>query len=224
MTRLLRFLVYAVFLVVGVALNAPAIQLVLRSVASGCYWAPVLPSIVGVAGVLLGSTAYSLWLSMATLMRAPMPLWTHVIPIVLMLGSLIHGPLALPHDRFYDQAPADRALAAGQALADHLHDGKVPCADAGEHERFLERSQELAPPGYRAHGFSRAFKVVVQEGGQPVRAPGSAEPGSLLLVCEPGAKRFWISAVVSDAIPVGAPIMVRDGVGRPAVLTGEVAR
>ena len=219
--RWLRFALYATLVGAVLARNADSILQTLKLATSPLYWAtwsPCLPCALAMVGVCCG---YLLWLSGATLAEWRMPLVVHLIPIGLITHSLLAGPLARRSDGYSGQGPADRAVAAMRALGSEIERrGAAPCrTPALEYEQALADNRALAPPGYRSFGRPLRFRVVATEGSEPRRMPGN--PAELHLVCS--GNRYWISAVTTDRVPIGLPAMVRDGVGRIAVVTGELA-
>jgi len=223
--RWLRFILYAVLLGAGVALNAPALNLSLRVLTSRSYWAPAVPCLSCSLGVLAVALGYALWLAGATLASWRMPIWSHLAPLGLLMGTIFGGPLDRAPDPFSGQGPSERlmrAMGALKARADTLSGD--PCAfDVRQLQAALE-GPDVPPSGWRSLGASRSWELRVVPQASPVKSPQPGDrPGTLYFACAGKARRYWISAVASDAIPRGEPTMVRDGIGRPAVLTGEVA-
>lgn len=223
--RWLRFALYAVLLGAGLALNADAIKLSLRVLASPLYWAPAVPCLACAVAVLAIGAVYALWLAGGTLAGWRMPLWSHLIPIGLLAFTIFGGPLGRRPDPFVGQAAPERALKAMAALHAAIRGPAEPCAQgAAALEKALARP-DVPPPGFRRFGVGGGWRVVAAPGRGPVKVPRPDDvPGTLYLVCDAQAGRYWISALVTDALPVGAPTMARDGVGRAAVITGEVRR
>jgi hypothetical protein len=220
--RWLRFGLYASLCAAVLARNATPLLQSLRLVTSPLYWSSWAPSLPVALGMLALVSAYLVWLSGATLAGWRMPLAVHLVPIALFTHSLAAGPLVSHSDGFAAQGPADRAVAAIRALQASIEkQERPPCSvAAAQYEEALTADPALAPPGYRSFGSSLRFRVVAREGSGPQHTPG--RPGELHLVCS--GNRYWISAVTTDAVPVGRPTMVRDGVGRVVTFTGEVPR
>lgn len=218
--RWLRFGFYAALAAAILARNADPILQALRLVASPLYWATWTPCLPCALGLLALCSAYLAWLTGATVAGWRMPLVVHLVPIALLVYTVLSGPLARRSDGFATQGPADRAVAAMRALDTYLaSQAKPPCSIPGQqYEAALAGREGLAPPGYRSFGRPVRFQVVVEEGSQPRRIPG--RPAELYLVCS--SERYWISAVTTDSVPLGRPAMVRDGVGRVAVVTGRI--
>ena len=223
--RWLRFILYAVLLGAGLALNAPALNLSLRVLTSRCYYAPTVPCLPCALGLLAVALGYAMWLAGATIASWRMPVWSHLAPIGLLLGTIFGGPLDRSPDPFAGQAPPERlmrAMAALKARAGTLSGD--PCVFDVQQLRGALEDPAVPPSGWRNLGAPLSYELKLVPQGEPVKSPLAGDrPGTLYLACAGKARRYWISAVASDAIPRGEPTMVRDGLGRPAVLTGEAA-
>lgn len=113
-------------------------------------------------------------------------------------------------------------MGALQFLVERLGGLPDPCA---ADPRLLEQrlAQEAPPTGFRRFGRTIPFRVVAVPGAEtPVRElrPGDGV-GTLYLACPKDRRGFWLSAVVSDKLPRAEPTLLRDGVGKAAVLAGE---
>lgn len=220
--RVARFGVFAVFLLAALTGNARALTTGLAIAFSRSYFATSRPCVACALGLLAVLTGYAIWLGGGTVAAWRMPLWSHLVPAAAFLGTYLLGPLPMKIDP--TGTPADRAVAAMEKVAAKLEGTASPCgADAGALERQLE---EAGPPtGYSSFGRAVAFRVVpVPDAAGPVLEPRAGDgPGTLYLACAKATRRFWLSAVVTDALPRGRPFLVRDGVGRVAVVAGAAA-
>lgn len=221
--RWVRFLFYAGLVGAGLGANAGGIRQSFRILASPLYWAPAPPCLACAVAIFAVASSYAVWLAGATVAAWRMPRWVHLAPIGLVASTLVGKPLeGVPLDS--GRLPPERMMEAmGFVRARAQASGKPSCAlDPRELERALATSG-VPPSGYRRFGAGRGYRIQVTEGAGPVKAPRPGdEPGTIYLACEASTRRTWISGVVSDALPAGAPTMVSDGVGRPAVLVSEV--
>ncbi len=220
--RAARFGVFGVILVATLAGNAQALTSALALAFSRSYFATARPCVACALALLAVLTGYAVWLAGSTVAGWRMPLWSHLVPAAAFLLTYMVGPLTVRIDEA--GSPADRAVVAMQTLAARLEGTAEPCrSDLGAQERFLAESGP--PTGYSSFGRAVAFRVVaVPEAAEPVRERrGDDGPGTLYLACARASRSFWLSAVVTDALPQGRPILVRDGVGRVAVVPGVAA-
>jgi hypothetical protein len=227
MLRWLRFLLYSGFLWFSLIAHGAAIRQSLRLVSSHRYFAPEAACVPCALFILAFSLAFAVWLAGATIAGWRLPVPAYAAPIGLLIFTLLHGPLLPPRDRFADQGPAERARAAMKHLVQALSaQGEPPCAASPEsHERLLSRSAEVPMTGFRAFGRPVPFSVVVEPSSDgPVRERRPDDGvGVVYLACDPMGRRFWLSALVADAFPVGRPTLLRDGVGKVVYEEGEVA-
>jgi hypothetical protein len=220
MLRWMRFAVFAVFLASALAINARAIKAALGLVISPLVWAPAAPDVAPALICIALATAYAVWLSGATVARWRMPLWTHLVPAGGLVLTLALGPLPLRGEGD-EGSPGDRAVEAMRRMVERLETRRAAaCAES------LREMDELALEGTGYRRFGRALRfhlVVAGEQDEPVRQvrPGDL-PGTVYLACARGGRAFWLSAVVTDRLPRGEPAMAVDGVGKTAVLAGEV--
>lgn len=222
---MLRFLLYGAFLWGALVPNAPAVEQALRVLCSRCYWAPAVPSLALALGLLAACLGYALWLSGATLAGWKMPLFAQTVPIALFTAALLGGPLQIPEDPAAGLAPADRAIAALQSLARLAERGGQPCSlQPAQLDAALAASPSVPATGYRSFGRAVGFHVVRRDGEGAVKQvqPGD-DAGTIYLACDPRG-RAWLSAVVTETLPAGPPALVRDGVGKVAVLLGEALK
>jgi len=213
----LRFLLFAAFTLAALARNAPALRRGLEVVTSPAYFSPSTPCLPCALLATAVAVGYCTWLAGATFQKWRMPLWAHLVPAAGLLATTWLGPLPMVPDRGAG-GPADRAMEALRALARLPN----PCATpAAELERKLE--SEAPPTGFRAFGRPIPFRVVVVPGAEePVRALASGDGvGTVYLACPKGGTAYWLSVVVSEQLPRAVPALLRDGVGKVAVLAGE---
>lgn len=219
--RLARFGVFGVFLLAALAGNAQPLGAGLALAFSRAYFATARPCVPCALALLALLTAYAVWLAGSIVAGWRMPLWSHLVPSAAFLLTYLVGPLPMKIDAA--GVPAARAVAAMDALAARL-EGTAACgADLEAQERFLAESGP--PTGYSSFGRALPFRIVaVPQASEPVREPRAGDgPGTLYLACAKGSRSFWLSAVVTDALPQGRPFLVRDGVGRVAVVPGVAA-
>lgn len=219
MLRGLRFLVFGGFLVAVLACNAPPIRRGLQLLTSPLLFSDGTPSIAGTLALLALALVYSVWLSGATFSGWRMSLAAHLIPVGMLLMTLGLGPL--PMRKGGGGLPADRAIAAMQALSAKLERIASPCRGAGAAEAAWKSS--VGPTGL--FSFARPLEyqlVVLPERQAPIaEVRGDDPPGSVYLSCEKAGRIFWLTAVTLDRLPRGRPTMLRDGVGRVAIVRGE---
>ena len=220
--RALRFLFFAAIAYVGLAANAGGIRLALRILGSPAFWAPSAPCLACAVAVLAVASGYALWLSGATLAGWSMPRAIHLVPILLVAATLFGGRLQAVPNLEQPPLPPERAMEAMGRLRSAVASSGSCATPARELEQAL--AAQVQPSGFRRFGFLSPWRVETTEQAGPVKEvrPGDA-PGTLYLACAPGARRFWVSGVTTDALPTGAATMVRDGVGRAAVLSAEVS-
>lgn len=219
--RWLLFCFYAAILCAGLGANAGGIRLALRILGSRAFWAPQAPCVSCAVAVLAVASAYALWLSGATLAGWRMPRAVHLVPVLLLAATMIGGRLQAVPDLAQPPLPPERSMEAMGLLRSLVAASRACAAPAAKLEEAL--AARAQPSGFRRFGRLSPWRVEVVEQAGPVKEVREGDvPGTLLLSCEPGTRRFWVSAVSADALPTGAPTMVRDGVGRAAVLTGEV--
>jgi hypothetical protein len=156
-----------------------------------------------------------------------MPRLVHLIPLGSLILTLLAGPLRAGTPSFREMRAADRGVAAMQALASALGEAAgSPCAPETLelHERALRENAEVPSPGYRAFGSPVPFRLMARPGSQgPVTEVGESDsPGTIFVACDGTGARFWLSAVITASLPMGEPALVRDGVGKIAVLAGEL--
>ncbi|MGC4120988.1 MAG: hypothetical protein QM765_41710 [Myxococcales bacterium] len=220
--RWLLFFFYAAIVCAGLGANAAGIRLALRILGSPAFWAPKAPCLSCAVAVLAVGSAYALWLSGTTLAGWRMPRAVHLVPVLLLAATIFGGPLQRAPDLAQPPLPPERTMEAMDALRSLVAASRTCAAPASKLEEAL--SAHAQPSGFRRFGFPSPWRVVVVEQPGPVKEVRAGDaPGTLLLSCEPGTRRFWISGVTSDALPIGAATMVRDGVGRAAVLAAEVS-
>ena len=222
MLRGLRFLVFATFLVLTIARNARALNAGLAIAFTPELFAPERPCAWCAVGLLALLASYAVWLAGATLAGWRMPLWPHLLPAGALVLTVLAGPIPLRADS--GGSPADRALAAMEALAARLERSADPCrADLKAEQRHL--AQAAPPTGYSSFARPIPFRVVaLADAVEPVRQLRQGDgAGTIYLACARGGRGFWLSAVVTDALPKSRPTLVRDGVGKVAVVTGEPA-
>ncbi|HEY3449153.1 MAG TPA: hypothetical protein VGK67_22540 [Myxococcales bacterium] len=220
MLRGLRFLVFSTFVVVALARNAAPLKRALGLATSTAYFAPHVPNVTAALAALAVVTAYAIWLAQATFAGRRMPLWPHAVPSLALILTQYLGPL--PMSPVGDGTASDRAVAAMSAVAARLEGEREPCrADLAAVERELV---ERAPPtGFHLLGFRIPFRVAPRPAatGPVLKVEGGQGVGTIYLACDPGGRRFWLSAVVTDALPHGEPTMLKDGVGKVAVVSAE---
>ncbi|MGC4116614.1 MAG: hypothetical protein QM765_18995 [Myxococcales bacterium] len=220
MLRGLRFLVFSTFLVAALARNSSPLQRALGLVTSTAYFAPHVPNVLAALVALALCTAYAVWLAQATIAGKRMPLWPHAVPSLALLLTYSLGPL--PMQPVGMGTPSERAVAAMEAVSVRLENEPAPCkADLAAIETSL--AQEVPPTGFHFLGYRIPFKLVARlEAGGPVQQVGDGDGiGTIYLACDGSGRRFWLTAVVADALPRGAPTMLRDGVGKAAVVSAE---
>ncbi|MFN7132770.1 MAG: hypothetical protein ACK4N5_11865 [Myxococcales bacterium] len=226
-TRWVRFILYSVFVGAALALNAGAIKLSLRLLTTDAYFAPDAPCIPCALGILAVGAAYAFWLAGATVIGWRMPLFSHLVPIGLVIGTMALGPLkASRADLDTPVGAAERAVGAMRALlAEAKRTGSLCNRPAEELERVLASTPGVLPPGYRSFGREVGYRIRTHTGyGDAVRHVDAKDrPGTLHLSCGSNGA-FWLTGVVSDVLPVGHPSLVRDGVGRVVVMTSEVTQ
>lgn len=217
----LRFLVFSAFVLVALARNAPAMKRSVEMLTSASYFAPSVPCIACGVGALVLAAAYSVWLAGATFQRWRMPLWTHAVPAAGVLATMWLGPLMLVPDGGQG-GPAERCMGAMQFLVERLARQPDVCrVDVREVERQL--AAEAPPTGFRSFGRVVPFRLVVlPQADAPVRELREGDGvGTIYLSCPREGRVFWLSAVASDRLPRATPTLLRDGVGKVAVLAGE---
>ncbi len=218
MVRGLRFILFAGLLVTTVARNAPALRRSIDLLLSPAVYSPGAPCLPVALGGLGVAAAYAVWLCGATFSRWRMPVAVHLAPLGALLLTAWRGPLPIASDA--GALPAERALAAMEALSQRLEQVSRPCE--GDAAPACLPPGDSSSTGFFSHGRPLPFRVVVDSSSSgPVREarPGDA-PGTLYLACD-GAGAFWLTAVTLDRLPKGSPTMVKDGVGRVAVVRGE---
>ncbi len=223
--RWLRFIFYAGLVGAGLGANAGGIRQSFRILTSPSYWAPATPCLACAAAIFAIASGYAVWLSGATVAGWRMPRWVHLLPVGLIASTLIGNPLQSSSPLESGPLPPERMMAAmGFVRASALASQGSPCAAAPRELEQALAASKVAPSGYRRFGAAQRYRVEVIESAGPVKSPRPGDgPGTIYLACEPSTRRTWVSGVVSDALPTGAPTMVSDGVGRPAVLVPEEA-
>ena len=222
MARWLRFLFYGAVVAAVLAASSGGVRHSLWLLSSRDLFAPDAGCVACAVGLLLVLTAYSVWLAGATVAGSKMPLPVHLVPLCLLGVTLARGPL-IERPPAGGPNPPERAVAAMRALAGELRHESAPCR--------LEPQRYALALGGRTRGFrsfarARPYQVAVRAdlSGPAVSLDERARPGVIYLACAESERRFFLSAVVTDALPTGRPVLARDGVGRPVVITEEYAR
>lgn len=174
---------------------------------------------------------YFCWLLGSTLNQWRMPLWSHVLPFLLLSWVLwtngwIFRTSAGFGERSHPKAlapPATRAMSAMEKLRVFLT--THPCQSVHS-EELLDALGEWQWTGYRSFGLAQKYRIVQSRGTEPVvRIPADMEvPGTMFLVCNESDGSFALSAVVTAAVPKGPLSFVVDGVGKPIAVMGRLRR
>ncbi len=224
-TRWLRFALYTFIVGGALTVQADPIRRSLRLLVSRSYFAPDVPCIPCAVGLLVVLGAYLVWLAGGTVLGWRMPLFSHLVPIGLAFFTAWKGPLRATESADSTLAPADRAIAAMRALdAEAARTRRTPCElSASEFESVL--NGRVPPSGFRSYGRASGYRVQVhpERGAALTDVQPDDSPGTLHVACSTKGE-YYFTAVVADRLPSGAPAMVRDGVGRVVVISGEVTR
>lgn len=180
---------------------------------------------------LLIAFIYFCWLLGATFIQWRMPLWSHVIPFLLLgwvlwTNGWIFRTSAGLGDRSQPESvasPALRAMGAMEALQKFLV--THPCHSI-DSKVLLDALGDRQWTGYRSFGMAQKYRIVQSQGTDPIVKMPQAEhgPGTIFLVCNEEDNSFALSSLVTAATPQGPLSFVVDGVGRPVTLIGRWRR
>ena len=223
--RVARFTIYGAITSVVVARHAPAIRDSARALVSPGVYLPSVPCIP--CALTLGAVlvVYLFWLFGATLGGWTMPVWTHAVPILGLLGTLVAGPLQpekIPEQVDMTRAPDLTVYSAMTELGRALERGEARCDDAAGMGRVLEDPARVRLPGYRRHGRLSRFRVRVVPSASGISQELLATdlPPTVVVSCSADHKRYWLSGVSMD-LDTGSAQILRDGVGRVATVVGS---
>jgi hypothetical protein len=221
-SRAARLLVYGACSAAVIDRNSPAILDSARALFSKGVYLPSLPCIPCALGLACVLIAYLTWLLGATFGRWPMPLWTHLVPIVALASLVLGGPLrpsAVPSEVDMTRAPDLTVFAALSRVRDAVEKEGIRCDDGDRLARVLEDRSQIRLPGYRRFGRLTPYRVrVVRSVKGPVDAPAPDDiPPTIVAACESGG-RFWFTAIALSG-ETGAAETLHDGTGKLVVMT-----
>ncbi len=225
--RLARLVFYAGCVTAVVARNAAAIRDGARALVSPGAYLPSVPCIPCALMLALAMFGYTAWLWGATFAGWAMPAWTHVVPLVALVATLAAGPLQpgpVPPDVDVTRAPELTLFAAMTDVGQSLEKGRLPCDDAAALTRVLADRARVGLPGYRRFGRLSGYHVRIvkpADGPSPDLLRGDVPP-TVIVACSADRRRFWLSGVSLD-VDTGTAQMLRDGVGRIAVVSGSAS-
>lgn len=178
---------------------------------------------------------YVLVLVRSTIDGGHMPLWFHLIPIF-FLSIVLNDRNAIKYPKFLGEEKSSKILPADRSMYAMLNiKNELDCFvcknfenfNFGDLETYLEKAAgEYRWSGYRTYGILKKFDFIIERGNKAItdfsRLLGSQiHPGTIFFVYSMERKTFWMTAVVSDAIPTGSESFVVDSFGRPVVITSS---
>lgn len=231
MLKLIRFLMYGGIILFVLIAKSRALWTCVDVLRNEYYFFEDARYLVVHVVFLVMAFVYFCWLLGATFIQWRMPLWSHVLPVLLLgwvlwtngwifrtsagLGERSHPETFTP--------PATRAMSAMHSLKEYL---STHSCDSVESDALLDALGDRQWTGYRSFGLAERYRIVQSLGNEPVTKL-TAEikaPGTIFLVCDKTTGDFFLSTVVTAATPQGPLSFVVDGVGKPVTVIGRVRR
>lgn len=231
MLKLIRFLMYGGIVLFVLIAKSRAIWTCIDVLKSQNYFFEDGKYIL-IHGIFLSiSFVYFFWLLGSTFNQWRMPLWSHVIPFLLLSWVLwTNGWIFRTSAGFGDRSrpemiasPALRAMGAMETVQKFLT--THPCQST-DSKILLDALGDRQWTGYRSFGMAQRYRIVQSQGVEPiVTIPQDVrEPGIIFVVCNAEDNSFALSSLVTAATPRGPLSFVVDGVGRPVTLIGRLRR
>lgn len=231
MMKFLRFLMYGGIVLFVLISKSQAIWNCLDVVKSDFYFFEDTRYFIVHSVFALVVFGYLCWLLGATLTQWRMPVWSHVIPLALLVWLLWEngwifrtaGAIGARAQPRTFASPVTRAMGAMEGLQAFLT--KNSCASATS-EALLDALGDKKWTGYRSFGRPQPYRLIRSPGTEPVmKMPLEPQyPGTIFLVCNESDGSFALSALVTAAIPKGPVSFVVDGVGKPVTMIGRLRR